>query len=299
MNETTIEDKINSTEIKTPDKQSFITNGDLTALRVNNKGQFYRSNYLRGLLLYSLIIQYQPKTILEFGTGRGFGALSMARAIIDANLNSQIYTIDFRQFNEKQKWPIDYGSGPQVESLSLKDIWEKYFPQQLIDKITLLTGKSHEVINEWKTNQFPSPDFIFIDGGHDYLSVKHDYYATLNISNSNFKILFDDYVKKPKFGICKLVDEEIEPIFDTTLIKTYSEWHPSNKSKENCYSSNMVLIDSDTSTVPIETYYKPNDIQTFLKNYKFKFVVRQWISKFKSKLLKFTIKPIWRYFRKF
>lgn len=297
MNEITIEDKISSTKIKMPEKQSFINLGDLTALRINNKGQFYRSNYLRGLLLYSLIVQNQPKTILEFGTGRGFGALSMAKAILDANLNSHIYTIDFRQFNEKQNWPIDYGNGPQVESLSLKDIWTKHFPQQLIDKITLLTGKSHEVAKEWKTNQLPPPDFIFIDGGHDYLSVKHDFYATLNISNSNFKILFDDYVNKPKFGICKLVDEEIEPIFDTTLIKTYSEWHPSNKSNQNCYSSNMILIDSNTTKTPIETYYKPNDIQTFLKRYKFKRQVRQWIQT--SKLLKLTIKPIWRYFRHF
>ena len=297
MNETTIEDKISSTKIKMPEKQSFINLGDLTALRVNNKGQFYRSNYLRGLLLYSLIIQNKPKTILEFGTGRGFGSLSMAKAIIDANLNSHIYTIDFRQFNEKQNWPIDYGSGPQVESLSLKDIWTKYFPQQLTDKITLLTGESHEVTKEWQTNQFPPPDFIFIDGGHDYLSVKHDFYATLNISTPNFKILFDDYVNNPAFGICKLVDREIRRIFDTTLIKTYSEWHPSNKSNQICYSSNMILIDSNTTKMPIETYYKPNDIQTFLKRYKFKHQVHQWIQT--SKLLKLTIKPIWRYFRHF
>ena len=100
MKEISIEEKINETVVTLPETASFFKTGDLTALRKNSNKNFYRSNYLRGLLLYSLVTKYKPKTILEFGTGRGFGALSMARAIIDSNLDSNIYTIDYRRFNK-------------------------------------------------------------------------------------------------------------------------------------------------------------------------------------------------------
>ena len=87
-------------------------------------------------MLYSLITKYKPKTILEFGTGRGFGALCMARAIVDSNLDSHIYTIDYRRFNEIQLWPIDFGDGPKVIEASLKDIWTKYVPEKWTNRIT-------------------------------------------------------------------------------------------------------------------------------------------------------------------
>ena len=54
----------------------------------------------------------------------------MARAIVDSNLDSHIYTIDYRRFDEIQLWPIDFGDGSKVIEVALKDIWGKYIPSK-------------------------------------------------------------------------------------------------------------------------------------------------------------------------
>ena len=151
-------------------------------------------------MLYSLITAIKPRNVLEFGTGRGYGALSMARAILDSNLDSHIYSIDFRLFDETQAWPVDYGTGPKVDKTSLKQVWTKYFPSELISKITLLNGTSETIIKDWHAKNLPAPDFAFIDGGHDYNTVKSD---TINVIQHIKKpgwIFWHDYDVINDFG---------------------------------------------------------------------------------------------------
>jgi len=50
----------------------------ITALRQAQDGTYYIRNWWRGPLLYALLSHYRPHNVLEFGTGRGYGALSMA-----------------------------------------------------------------------------------------------------------------------------------------------------------------------------------------------------------------------------
>jgi len=318
MRKISIEEKILELGIKLPENEEFWRVGDLTALRKNVNGNFYRSNYHRGLLLYSLITAIKPRNVLEFGTGRGYGALSMARAILDSNLDSHIYSIDFRLFDETQAWPVDYGTGPKVDKTSLKQVWTKYFPSELISKITLLNGTSETIIKDWHAKNLPAPDFAFIDGGHDYETVKHDFYGILKIADEKITILFDDYIDKPKFGICKLVDEEIDPIFKTDLITTFSNWHPVHKANKIHSTSNMIIIDSSTAEAPLESLFDKIEIEYFLKAYRRKIRLQRKIRKIKSfippilyhpiktvsgiilrsKIVQSTIKPIWHWFKR-
>lgn len=298
MQKIDIHTKIAETAHISPNTKMFLEIGDLTALRKDPSGKFYRSNYNRGILLYSLITKYKPKTILEFGTGRGYGALSMAKAIIDSNLDSHIYTIDYRRFDEKQTWPIDYGKGPEVISASLKDIWTKYFSEKLTDKITMLHGTSKSVTENWNKKNMPAPDFAFIDGGHDYLSVKHDYYATLSVSNNNFRILFDDYVQKSTFGICKLVDEEIQQTFNTEVISSYSEYHSIHKTTQNHSYTKMILIDSSNLKSESQMPIIKINAEKFLRTYRNPNIIKKALLYLKkTKLLQTTVGPIWRYLK--
>jgi predicted O-methyltransferase YrrM len=90
----------------------------LTALRQNSEGKYYRANYERGILLYALVAHFKPTTILEFGTGRGYGSFCMARSLVDHNLPGKIYTMDKRSKNKKEVWPINLGKGEETQNLS-------------------------------------------------------------------------------------------------------------------------------------------------------------------------------------
>lgn len=268
MREIDISLKIGESDVILPKSNELVRIGDLTALKKDSNSNFYRSNYKRGELLYSLITQYKPKTIVEFGTGRGYGALCMAKAIIDSNLDSYIYTIDYRNDTDKQIWPIDFGNNPKIIEASIKEIWSQFLPKELIDKIKLLTGTSEKIIENWETYNLPAPDFGFIDGGHDYHTVKHDFYGMLSIANSHFKVLFDDYVAKPEFGICKLIEEIVEPIFNVELINSYSKYHPIHNRDDNHSNTSMVLIDSANTSKSLHTALPKTKIQFFLNDYR-------------------------------
>ena len=85
-----IKDKISELGVTLPSAESFWGTGDLTALRHNNDVGFYRSNYERGLLVYALVAAHRPKVVLEFGTGRGYGSLCMARAFVEHDIEGTI-----------------------------------------------------------------------------------------------------------------------------------------------------------------------------------------------------------------
>lgn len=63
---------IESLGVKTPPQEEFFQFADrLGGLHVNLAGEIERHVYDRGVLLYSLIAKYKPKTVLEFGTEIG------------------------------------------------------------------------------------------------------------------------------------------------------------------------------------------------------------------------------------
>lgn len=222
MRTTSASEKVLALNCSLPEQQWFDRIGDLTALRGSEADGFYRSNYARGPILYSLVATHRPATVLEFGTGRGYGTACMARALVDHEINGQVFTVDMIAFNDPQTWPIDRGSGPAVEMLSAADVWGRYFETAWLDRITRLTGNSATVVDGWGLSDRPKPDFGFIDAGHRYEEVRHDFYAFLSVCAPRPVILFDDYSTRRDFGVKRLIDSEVAPVFDTELIRT--EW---------------------------------------------------------------------------
>jgi predicted O-methyltransferase YrrM len=159
-------------------------------------GCFYRPNYERGLLIYSLIRKYRISTYLEVGFGRGYSAFCAAKAMEDDGINGKITTID-------PKFDVNH-----LQNLS------KIFPKSWFEKIEFLQGTSAEVLPT--LDQF---DMIYVDGDHTYEAVKSDW--DMCKDKWNKVILFDDYhmpTKEEDINIqCAKVIDQIEG-YDKELI---------------------------------------------------------------------------------
>ena len=52
-------------------------------------------------------------------------------------------------------------------------------------------------------------DYVFLDGGHDYETVKNDLESCIEVINSNGTILCDDYNLSYAPGVKKAIDEYV------------------------------------------------------------------------------------------
>ena len=131
-------------------------------------GAFFRPNYERGLLIYSLIKKYNMRSFLEIGFGRGYGTMCAARAIHE-NGGGKVVSID-----------------PYFDENHIKKLLTIY-PKEWFKLIDLRGGFSKDVLPGIK-EKF---DFIYIDGDHTYDAVKFDWENTKDKFNKF--LLFDDY----------------------------------------------------------------------------------------------------------
>jgi len=256
---------VKSLQIKIPTKNEFEKLGNMTALWLNEKNQFIKLNYSRGRLLYALIAKIRPKHVLEFGTERGYSTLCMAWAMKDFSIDGTIFTIDSTSSDIPIKRPIKrVNEEPHLELISRNQIWKEIADPDWVKKIRVLTGYSSEIL---KKTTIPRCDLAYIDAGHFYKAVKHDFFAFLNTSSSTFGVLFDDYILREGFGVKKFIDEEITPYFDATLIQTDIEGNYPEYSKQEY---GMCWIDTDHVKIPIDqiiSNYKINETLNQYENY--------------------------------
>jgi len=251
-------DFIESLGVTIPPLEQFWKIGDMTALWLNKNNEFVRLNYHRGPLLYALVSKYKPKRILEFGTAKGYGTLCMAWAMHDNKIDGQIYSIDSISQSELIETPLKRSDGAEhVEAITIKEIWNEVAKPEWFEHIKILTGYSGEVMQNIRMNNF---DFAFIDGGHFYQAVKHDFLSFLQNSSDEFGVLFDDYLDKEGWGVKKFIDEEVSQSFDVTLIKTDVE---NNYVQKSDYG--MCWI-TKNSLLPSKFY--GHEADDFLKNYR-------------------------------
>jgi len=112
--------------------------------------------------------------ILEIGTFLGTTAGTF---ILN---NASVLTID--NYSEQDLYGIDY------DKLSIT---------QYFENLSYLVGDStSKLIQEYLLNIFyrnKKPNFIFIDGGHNYETVKSDFYFAQELVEKNGIIVFHDY----------------------------------------------------------------------------------------------------------
>ena len=268
MQITDIRSFIKSLEIIVPDDKEFLRLSKLTPMYPENK-ELNIINYERGILLYSLIAKYKPQNVLEIGTAKGYSTLCMAWAMHDYNIPGTIHTID-PTLDTKFEIKID----DEINVLTTTQLWNKIASDKWLSKIKPYAGYSGEIMDK---HQFPKIDFAYIDGHHVYEAVEHDFYAFLNTSSNDFRILFDDYALSD--GVTKLIDNDVSENFDGVLIKTNTE-HPYKElgldlnSKFGVYHA-MCWFQQDSLKKSLQQAYPVHKINNVLKKYR-KFEKR-WI----------------------
>ena len=75
------------------------------------------------------------------------------------------------------------------------------------NNIQLIKGNSNQLLKDIQINNI---DLIFIDGGHDYNTVKNDLDQSKKIISRNGTILCDDYNLSYAEGVKKAIDEFIK-----------------------------------------------------------------------------------------
>jgi hypothetical protein len=220
----------------------------LTALRATGGGDFYRSNVVRGELLYHLVQHLRPATILEFGTGRGFGSMSMAMAAEDAGLDTRIYTVDMVPPTQPQSWALDEGDGPKVVSRSLREVWAQ-FPAAWTERVRLLTGTSGPVMRDWFADPSrPAVDFAFVDGGHDYWTARHDVLASLLAGRGGrMSLLLDDYGGVQGEAVRRLVDGPLEAALAPAAVHRLEMPQTAVETRDNGEHGMVYVHDADSA----------------------------------------------------
>ena len=136
----------------------------------NKVGAFFRPNYERGLLIYSLIRRFKIESYLEIGFGRGYGAMCAVKAMVDGGISGKVTVVD-----------------PNVTEDQIKQLGQ-VLPQAWFSYIDFYAGPSDSVFEHLGDKKF---EMIYVDGDHRYEQVQRDW----ENSKSRFTkfVLFDDY----------------------------------------------------------------------------------------------------------
>jgi hypothetical protein len=275
MREIDVREKVRELGGTHPPWAEFERIGNLTKLRREPDGRFRPVNYESGLLLYCLVARHRPQRLLEIGTGRGFGSLCMARALTDLGLDGRIVTIDVLDENTRMDWAIDEGTGPRVASLSRKDVWERHFPAAVRERIEQRCGDSPAVLRALRREGLRA-DFVYIDGDHTFSAAARDFYSSLRLAAPSFRMLLDDYTPfSHLYGVRRLVDSAIAPVFEAELIVTENRWTATPETPR--LDQGQVLIDSDHIRRPLDRAYSRHSVATRLWAYRAFPAVFDWL----------------------
>ena len=174
---------------------------------------------VEGNLFLEEINRINPKTFLEIGIFQGV----LARNVCDLmyknhGTNFKYYGVDIFETDEIYKDEI----APSLKiNNPLKKFYFKYIKrynpysieavQDLLkvykNNIQLIKGNSNQLLKDIQINNI---DLIFIDGGHDYTTVKNDLDQSKKIISKSGTILCDDYNLSYAEGVKKAIDEFIK-----------------------------------------------------------------------------------------
>jgi len=155
-----------------------------------------------GIFFLQEIFKKKPKFFLEIGVFHGVTARNVCELLYRVHGNDFKYIgLDLFDENDENKDEVI----PNTKfSNPLKNIYFKYIKRQdpyCIESVTDLLSKFKDNVHLIKGNSnivlkkidMSKIDFVFIDGGHAYDTVKNDLNCCLEVINSNGTVLCDDY----------------------------------------------------------------------------------------------------------
>jgi len=190
---------------------------------VNNfKFYFRKSSFKKdiksGIYLLNLISEIKPKNFLEIGVLEGVTSRNVCELLNKINRGNFSYTgidlfgDDIIENNSKEFTPISYKINNPFKWLYFKIILKmrpnskdcvEYLLKKFKNSINILKGYSKDLLKEIDLKNI---DFVFLDGGHSFETVKEDLrLLILNLKKDSI-ILCDDY-NIHHYGVKKAIDE--------------------------------------------------------------------------------------------
>ena len=161
----------------------------------------------------------KPKFFLEVGVFHGVTARNVCELLSEIHGNDFKYIgLDLFEKNDENKSEII----PNTNfSNPFKQIYFKYIKRQdpysleavsdLLKKfrnnVHLIKGNSNKVLPNIDMSKI---DYVFLDGGHEYETVKNDLNNCIDIINNNGTILCDDYNLSYAPGVKNAIDEFVK-----------------------------------------------------------------------------------------
>ena len=172
-----------------------------------------------GYFLLNHVKKIKAKNFLEIGVFHGVTSRNVCELLHSIHGDNFKFTgVDLFQKNieiSKEEFPPKTGfSNP------LKAIYYRYIIKldpytlksvlKLLEKfkknVNIIKGNSNQVLKEINLDGF---DYVFLDGGHKYETVKNDLENLTQIVNKNGTILCDDYDLSYAPGVKKAIDEYV------------------------------------------------------------------------------------------
>ena len=182
--------------------------------------KYFRKTSLKqkniGDLFLDIIQKKNPKTFLEIGIFHGVTARNVCEIMfknhgdnfnyigIDIFDNSNTYdkeVVPSKTFNNPFKtFYFRYIKKQNPYSLiAVEDLLSKFKKN-----IKIIQGDTNKILHEINLKNI---DFIFIDGGHDYKTVKNDLEQSFKIINKNGTILCDDWNLSQALGVREAIKD--------------------------------------------------------------------------------------------
>ena len=185
--------------------------------------KYFRKTSLKqkghGDFLLDQVRQKKPKTFLEIGVFHGVTARNICELLYEIHKDDFKYVgLDlFEQIEENKNEVI-----PNTNfNNPLKKIYFQYIKKQdpycleavndLLKKfeknVHLIKGNSNQILKKIDMSQI---EYVFLDGGHEYETVKNDLANCLDVLKKSGTVLCDDYNLGTALGVKKAIDEFVE-----------------------------------------------------------------------------------------
>ena len=177
-----------------------------TSLKQKGHGEFFLDE----------IKKSNPKNFMEIGVFHGVTARNVCELLYSLHKNNFKYIgLDLFEESEENKNEVIPNT---AFNNPLKRIYFRYIKKQnpysleavkdllkkFKDNVHLIKGNSNKVL---KKIDMAKIDYVFLDGGHDYETVKNDLNCCLEVLNKNGTVLCDDYNLGSAPGVKKAINE--------------------------------------------------------------------------------------------
>ena len=159
----------------------------------------------------------RPKVFLEVGVFHGVTSRNVCEILYSLHGNNFKFTGVDLFLNDEKILKNEYAPKTTFSN-PLKNIYYKFIIRsdpysiksvnKLLRKfeknITIIKGNSNDVIKKINLDEI---DYVFLDGGHKYETVRNDLQNLTDVVNNNGTILCDDYNLTYAPGVKKAIDE--------------------------------------------------------------------------------------------